>query len=468
MDRCRHLQPSSRIALATALLGLTACAPSALSIKRPTESEDATSLRLRIVAPAEGERIQGDVLRVEVEYANEVSGITAQSFHAELNGRDYTAAFDQHSRGASGEIRAPGGLPIGDNTLSVEITDRSGNVARRTSRFLNAGAEWLAVTAVVRSNRRLEPLALSPDGRMLAAGTSNGTVRIWTLFGQDSQERASLKAHRGSVSALAFSPDGKLLASSGWDGAIHVWNVSGEQPKERAVLIGHSSTVSALAFRAEGTELVSGGWDGTTRVWKLGAGGRKDGTILTPQPRTNKVYAIALSPDGRTLACGEWEGVVRLWDVGSVRPRIRAALSGHLLKVHAIDFATDGMTLASGAVDKQIRLWDLSNGFPREQAVLDGHRAEIAGLAFIESGRLLSVARDGVRVWDVASHRTLNEIELPPSTRSFAIAAGGRHLAVGDERGTAYLLHRVEAHTERAPSNERAAVEKAGEMCIAD
>lgn len=432
-------------AFITAGLTLAACEPGGLPAWQPAKAADTTPPVVRIVTPADGQRVQGQELTVEVEYADDNSGIAAQSFHALLNGSDYAGAFDQHSRGASGHIRVAGGLPLGENMLLIEIADRAGNVARATARFFNAGAEWLTITAVIRGDARLEPLALSPDGRMLAAGARNGTVRLWTLSDTEAQERELLKAHRGSVSALAFSRDGKSLVSGGWDGTVRVWSLADGRPKGGAVLLGHNSTISSLAFAANGATVVSGSWDGTIRVWSLTASGPRDGAVLIPQPRTNRIYAVAFSPDRRTLASGNWEGTVGLWDVANARPRILTTLSGHLLKVYALAFAPDGMTLASGALDKQIRLWDVSGSLTRERAVLEGHQAEIAGLVFTENTRLLSAARDGVRVWDITSRKTLREIGFPSSTQTIASTAGGRYLAVGDKAGTIYVLRLVDA-----------------------
>ncbi len=427
----RLLTKLGHVAFSLAFIGLVSEAPVSAEEGTPT---------VRIVTPASGQRVQGEELTVEVEYVSEGSGIAPQSFRALLNGQDIAGSFDQHSRGASGRVRAVGGLPLGENTLTVEIANRAGKVTRAMTRFFNAGSDWLAVIAVVRGERRLGPLAVAPDGRMLAAGFWNGTVQMWALSDVDVQQRANLKANRDSVSALAFSLDGKLLASGGWDGAIHVWSITDVQPKERVVLTGHSSTVSSLAFVPDGTILVSGSRDGTIRTWSVAGGGPKESVVLTPQPRTNAVYAIAISPNGRTVASGNWEGTVGLWEVANARSRMIATLDGHLLKVFGLAFAPGGSILASGGLDKKIYVWDVTGTGARRRSVLEGHKAEIAALVFKDDKTLLSAARDGVRLWDVTSGRVLKEVGLPQSTRSIGIAAGGRYLAVGDGYSTIYVL----------------------------
>ena len=64
-------------------------------------------------------------------------------------------------------------------------------------------------------------VAFSPDGRTLASGADDGTIKLWNLA--SFQEATTLHGHRGPVSAIAFSPDGKHLASAGgW--AVRLWN----------------------------------------------------------------------------------------------------------------------------------------------------------------------------------------------------------------------------------------------------
>jgi tetratricopeptide (TPR) repeat protein len=85
---------------------------------------------LRIVEPTTGTELAGAALTVEIEYRDTGSGIAAQTLRVWLDGKDYAGQFDQHSRGASGQMRLPKSLPMGDHKLTVEIADRAGNVAR--------------------------------------------------------------------------------------------------------------------------------------------------------------------------------------------------------------------------------------------------------------------------------------------------------------------------------------------------
>src|SRR5260370_12129217 len=99
-------------------------------------------------------------------------------------------------------------------------------------------------------------VAFSPDGKMLARGSSDQTVRVGDPAA--GKELAVLKGHKESVRCVAFHPDGKVIASGGWDTLI-LWDVASR--KARDPLQGRTNDIEALAFSSDGKLLVSGGED---------------------------------------------------------------------------------------------------------------------------------------------------------------------------------------------------------------
>jgi WD40 repeat protein len=110
-------------------------------------------------------------------------------------------------------------------------------------------------------------VAFSPDGKRLATGGENNTVKLWDVA--TGREMQTLPGHSGDVYAVAFSPDveGRWLASAGEDCTVMVWDSRTGMPVR--TFRGHTGVVTSLAFTADGLRLVSGSRDHRVNVWDL-------------------------------------------------------------------------------------------------------------------------------------------------------------------------------------------------------
>jgi WD40 repeat protein len=110
-------------------------------------------------------------------------------------------------------------------------------------------------------------VAFSPDGKTLASGSSDETVRLWDLATRQLLGEP-LVGHSNSVLSVAFSPDGKTLASGSFDDTVRLWDLATRQPLGEP-LVGHSLVVTSMAFSPDGKTLASGSYDFTVRLWDL-------------------------------------------------------------------------------------------------------------------------------------------------------------------------------------------------------
>ena len=151
-----------------------------------------------------------------------------------------------------------------------------------------------------------------PDGTRLAVASSIG---IWIYDARTYQESTLLTGHTNSVWSLTFSPDGRTLASGSLDGTIRLWNVATGQSKQ----ILTEDIVTKVVFSPDGKTLASitGRWEGTINLWEVVTGQHKK----TLRGHTDAINSIVFSPDGTTLVSGGMDETLRLWDVPIARDK---------------------------------------------------------------------------------------------------------------------------------------------------
>ncbi len=233
-------------------------------------------------------------------------------------------------------------------------------------------------------------VAWSPDGRTLASGSTDQSIRLWEPQ-SSSQSIRTLSGHTNPINSVAWSPDGRMLAS-GSSKTIHLWK---PQSSSQSIqfLKGHTDLINSVAWSPDGRILASGSRDDTIRLWEP----QFSQSIQILKGHAGFINSVAWSPDGRTLASGSDDDTIRLWE-----PQFSQSiqiLKGHAGFINSVAWSPDGRMLASGSDDKTIRLWNPLKG--QCTKILEEHTKAVVWISFSPDGRLLgSKSLDGtVRLW---------------------------------------------------------------------
>ena len=193
----------------------------------------------------------------------------------------------------------------------------------------------------------VKSVVYSPDGRYLASGSGDDTIKIWEVA--TGKELRTLTGHSSLVSSVVYSPDGRYLAGGSWDNTIKIWEVA--TGKELRTLNGHSDWVESVVYSPDGRYLASGDSFGTIKIWQVATGTELRNLTGYYLPVNSVVY----SPDGRYLASGGDDKTIKIWEVATGK-QLRT-LTGHSSPVFSVAYSPDGRYLASGSYDNTIKIW---------------------------------------------------------------------------------------------------------------
>ncbi|MFN0051949.1 MAG: TIR domain-containing protein [Planctomycetales bacterium] len=279
-------------------------------------------------------------------------------------------------------------------------------------------------------------LAISPNGRWLAAGSSLGGI-VSDLKAVELAPRV-LAGQSAPIRHLAFTADSRWLATVSEDLTLHVWDLNDmtpEQLPQPRVIAGEGGKLTALGVG--GVALATGCDDGSVRVWNL----------ELPDPsafarrltgHAAKITSAALSADGLLLATGSADGDVRLWDLSVAdADRTVRELDRHPEGISGVALSADGGRLIT-AWGKVARVWRLTSGGRPAGGVPIEHEQAISVISISADGRWLATGcnEELARVWDLESSDSDRDSPLKVKTpgqtiQALVLSADGHWLATG-------------------------------------
>jgi len=141
-------------------------------------------------------------------------------------------------------------------------------------------------------------IAFAPEGNLLAAGRGNKTIEIWQYTNLKFKLIQTLSGHNNHVRSLAFSPDGSYLASASYDRALKLWELQGELFSHVQTVDAHMGAIYQIAFYADGKCIALSSNDGTVKMIEF----ENNNVKFTKTIQTNDFGPIAISSNKAYLA----------------------------------------------------------------------------------------------------------------------------------------------------------------------
>jgi WD40 repeat protein len=288
---------------------------------------------------------------------------------------------------------------------------------------------WKSLTANPRNPSQVWSLAYSPDGKILAGGFRDGSIALWDTDPFTWRVLARVHAHGGMVRGLVFTPDGKSLISTSIDRSVKQWDVAGMiDPR---IFYRGSAEAWWTAFAPDGKTLAEGGDDHLARLWDV-ASGRQ---LAELKGHSCLVLFGAFALGGSQLVTADWDGNLRWWDPAT--GQALRALHAHQGAVRSLAVSPDGNLVASGGEDRTLSLWEAATGRKRWSIT---QSETVSGLDFPKGGNVLAAGDGQAMVFrDPATGIVRHKTAEAAPVRRLAYSPDGKLLAVGSKAGMVTL-----------------------------
>ena len=271
----------------------------------------------------------------------------------------------------------------------------------------------------------IKSVAYSPDGKYIASGSWDKTIKIWEA--ETGRLLRTLTGHAGDIYSVGYSLDGAYLASGSDDKTIRIWEV--ETGNCIKTLTGHTSYVRSVTYSLDGAYLASGSWDKTIKIWEMTTGE----CIRTFEGHTGYVNSVCYSSDGAYLASAAGDSykcadrTIKIWKVAT--GECVKTFEGHTDEINSVCYSPDGKYVASGSKDKTVKLWEVSSGECIK--TLEGHVERVNSVCYSPDGAYLASSSwdRTIKIWKVDTGECIKIISKNDVATSLSYSPNGTHLA---------------------------------------
>lgn len=338
-----------------------------------------------------------------------------EALHQAVQASRVVRVFEGHSSGVNGVVYSPDG-----SRLATSSSDGTARIwDRKTGQ---------AVATLTGHTAQVFDITFHPDGEIVATGSEDGSIKLWQA--DSGRELISLSldteildediVEQGLwVDGVAFSPDGRLLAGGNFQGTVKIWDVGSLEEVSSFQLPEFTS----LAFSPDGNQIATayGFESGTVTIWEINSGSE-----IATMEHGLSVSQLSFSPDGTSLASAGIDGALAIWDPSNGELLMRKDIGGEL---NSVTFSPNGDILAAAHPNGTAILLDPNS--LEELLVLSGHTAAVSRVDFDPEGKYLaSASEDGTaREWDIGPSHEVLTITDPGGPLRVAYSPDGRYLA---------------------------------------
>jgi WD40 repeat protein/uncharacterized caspase-like protein len=289
------------------------------------------------------------------------------------------------------------------------------------------------------NNERVTWLTFSPNSKIIAAASADKTIRLWRIDGKLIQ---TLYGHRNWVTSISFSPDGKTIASASRDRTVKIWSLDGTLLE---TLTGHNGWVNNVSFSPDGKTIASASEDNNIKIWDI------KGNLLqtlkghSDSPNSDRfasrITSIAFSSDGKILISGGGDNTIKLWNIDK-RTVIRS-FDTEGKQVNNVSFSPDGKVIVSASEDGSLKVWSLDGKLLKNLKI---NQFSINSISFRRDSKVIATASNDktVRLWNIdrtlknGHSDSLSSISFSPDGKTFAVGGWNGKIEIWNQQGETF------------------------------